>query len=813
MKKIGLLLHTLIITVVSLAQPAAPKVDTTWKTLYRATPTKINDLLHTKIVANLDFVKQQLQGKVWLTLQPHFYPTDSLLLDAKGMEIANVSIAKASTLKKINYTYDGMELKIKLDKTYKANEKYTVYVDYTAKPNDYKGTGSEAITDAKGLYFINADGKIKNKPTQLWTQGETEATSVWVPIIDKTNQKTTQEIYMTVPSKYVTLSNGLLVSKKANGNGTRTDYWKMDLPHSPYLFFMGVGDFAIIKGTPYNGKVVDYYVEKDQAPFAKGVFGNTTEMIGFFSKILGVEYPWQKYSQIVGRDYVSGAMENTTATLHQESAYQNMRQLADGNGWESTIAHELFHQWFGDLVTCESWSNLTLNESFADYSEYLWAEYKQGKDAADAENYQAQAGYLQSGGSNKHLVRYYYADKEDMFDQVSYQKGGRILHMLRKYLGDDAFFAGLKNYLTTNKFKNGEASQLRLAMEEVSGKDLNWFFNQWYYGSGHPKLDVVYNYNADKKQVEVAVNQYQKGDKLFTLPVAIDIYDGRKTTRTNVWLSNRNDTIIIPCAYKPTLIDFDGDRTLLCEKKENKTADNYLSQYQYNPNYLARREALDYFAKNKLNTELANGLNDKYSGLRNYTLSKIASIKENASFITAVEQLANTEKDNKTKASALKILAKEKNEKYSNLFTNNINVPSYSLAGAALEGLAALKPNEAYTMAKAQVKDAKGALGTAVNSIITEAGKEEDFDYIEQQVSKGELSQQTVTATKSLITFMTKINDLGKVRKGVDAIAGFKNKIPEKFQGMIMTQMIQALKAVSDKHGDVIKNYIDEKMK
>ena len=206
-------------------------------------------------------------------------------------------------------------MRITLDKKYKADEAYTVYIDYTAKPDELEVKGSAAINDAKGLYFINPKGEEKDKPTQIWTQGETEATSVWCPTIDKPNQKTTQEMYMTVPAKYVTLSNGKLMSQKKNADGTRTDYWKMDLPHAPYLFFMGVGDYAIIKDT-WKGKEVSYYVEKEYASVARKIFGNTPEMMAFFSKITGVDYPWVKYAQITGRDYVSGAMENTTATLH-----------------------------------------------------------------------------------------------------------------------------------------------------------------------------------------------------------------------------------------------------------------------------------------------------------------------------------------------------------------------------------------------------------------------------------------------------------------------------------------------------------------
>src|SRR6478736_10049994 len=276
--------------------------DTSWKKTYRAFATKTNDLVHTKLDAKFDYSKSYLNGKVWITLKPHFYPTDSLQLDAKGMNINKVEIVKAGKNIPLKYTYDSMFLNIKLDKTYLRDERYEVYIDYTAKPDEFRSEGSAAITDAKGLYFINPRGEDKNKPTQIWTQGETEANSVWIPIIDKPDQKTTDEIYMTVPSKYVTLSNGKLVSQKTNSDGTRTDYWKMDLPHAPYLFFIGVGDYAVIKDK-YKDKEVSYYVEKEYGPVARKIFGNTPDMIALYSKLTGVDFPWAKYSQIVGRDY------------------------------------------------------------------------------------------------------------------------------------------------------------------------------------------------------------------------------------------------------------------------------------------------------------------------------------------------------------------------------------------------------------------------------------------------------------------------------------------------------------------------------
>ena len=483
MKKIALLSICLLTLTASLfAQEEEFSNDTSWKTNYRAVALKENDLVHTKLAASFDYTKSQMHGEVWLQLHPHFYATNTLTLDAKGMEIHNIELVSNNSNKKLKYTYDGLFLNIMLDKKYSAKENYTVYIKYTAKPTEYKAKGSTAITDAKGLYFINPLGTDTTKPTQIWTQGETEGTSVWIPIIDKPNQKCTQEFYLTVPSKYVSLSNGLLVKQVDNKNGTRLDVWKMDLPHSPYLFFIGIGDYAIIKDAYFtedkkaaDGKrkiEVNYYIEKAYEKEARQIYGKTPAMISFYEHILGIPYPWAKYAQISGRDYVSGAMENTTCTLHGDAVQQNARELVDGNNWENTIAHELFHQWFGDLVTAESWSNLTVNESFADYSQTLWQEHSKGKDAGQYENYVGLNSYLGSpADAEKNLVRFFYKDREDVFDLVSYQKGGRILNMLRHYVGDDAFFASLHKYLTDNKFSNGSAIKLKLAFESITGKE------------------------------------------------------------------------------------------------------------------------------------------------------------------------------------------------------------------------------------------------------------------------------------------------------------------------------------------------------
>ncbi len=771
---------------VLLAQPPA---DTSWKNEYRETATKINNLVHTKLDIKPDFSKSYLYGKAWITLKPHFYPTDSLNLDAKGMEIKKVAMVKGTQQISLKYEYDEWNLRIKLDRTYKSNESYTIYIDYTAKPDEFDEKYSQgAMLGIKGMYFINPKGEDKSKPTQIWTQGETESNSAWFPTIDKTNQKSTQELTVTVDNKYVTLSNGKLASQKKNTDGTRTDYWKMDLPHAPYLFFVGVGNYAVIKDK-YKDKEVNYYVEPEYAAVAKKIFGNTPEMIAFFSKATGVEYPWIKYSQMTGRDFVAGAMENTTATLHQEGAQQDARELVDGNNWESTIAHELFHQWFGDYVTTESWSNITVNESFANYSETLWDEYKYGKDAGDEQNYNDMQGYLLSGSEKKDLVRFYYHDKEDVFDAVSYNKGGRILHMLRTWIGDSAFFKSINNYLTTNKFKSAEAHQLRLAFEEVTGRDLNPYFNQWYFGSGNPTADIDYVYDDASGKVNVIVKQTQKSGKIFKLPLAIDVYNGTNKVRHNVWANNAVDTFTFNYTKRPDLINVDAEKTMLWTKKDNKTLDNYIHQYKYAGNYMDRREAID-FASKKLDDPKAvelikTALTDKYQGLRNFAISKADLRKETVktSFEPVLLNLAKTDKYATVRANAIQKLGEYKKAEYIPLFKSATNDSSYTVAGNALTALSKVDAALATAISKQLGnKPAKGVLKEVIMTEIVKSGDESMADKIIGGFAEMPLGQEKFQALNTLGTYLTAIKNPEKVKWGVDEIVKFRDKVPENFR-------------------------------
>lgn len=681
--------------------------------VYRATHTKVTELKHTKLKVNFDYQKEQMNGEEWLTASPYFYPTNQLVLDAKSMLIHEVALDNNGKKSPLKYEYKDDVLTITLDKTYQKDQDYTVYIKYTSRPNEVKQEGSAAINDAKGLYFINAQGKDPDKPTQIWTQGETESSSAWFPTIDKPNQKTTQEIYMTVPEKYVTLSNGLLKDSQKEANGLRTDHWVMDKRHSTYLFFMGVGDYAIVKDK-WKNIPVDYYIEKEYEPYAKQIYGNTPEMIEFFSKKMGYDYPWAKYAQISGRDYVSGAMENTTATLHGSDILQKPGQLIDENKWEDTIAHELFHHWFGDLVTAESWSNLTVNESFANYSEYLWNEYKYGKDQADYHQMSDVNMYIHNPADfNKNLVRFNYDSREDVFDLVTYQKGGGILHMLRNYLGDDAFFAGMNDYLKTNEYKNGEAHQLRLSFEKVSGKDLNWFFNQWYFGSGHPKLSYSYTFEPVKKQISLVISQSQ--EQPFQFPLAIDVYENGKPKRYNVWVNaEAKNTFNFDVSKTPDLVNINADGILVSEITETKTPEQNLIQFngskEFKSRYTALKAIKDQVGKNPAATKLLSAaLKDPYFRVRMKALELMdLSNPEQAKALAAdVEKLATNDPKTLVQGAAVAALAKTKDKKYLPVFEKGVGAVSNSVRGNSLSAILTVDPSKAGTLA--DKIDLKGA--------------------------------------------------------------------------------------------------------
>lgn len=760
---------------------------------YHATANRYIDVLHTALDVTPNWKQRYLNGTAVITAKPYFYPTKTVELDARGMEIKSVTVRDSSmdwngTAVSLipEWKYENDVIKIDLKTTYNRNQKFTLTIDYVAKPNELKKGGSAAISDDRGLFFIDPDDTDPTIPRQFWTQGETQAASAWFPCVDRPNEKMTTEITMHVEPNLVTLSNGLLVDTKTDADGLKADHWKMDLPHSPYLVMMAAGDFKVVKDT-WRGKEVSYYVEPQFEKYGRSVFGKTPEMMEFFSTILGVDYPWAKYSQICAREYVSGAMENTTATLHSDFLQMDDRELIDGS-YEEYISHELFHQWFGDYVTAESWSNLPLNESFATYGEYLWIEHKYGRDQADEHSYESRQGYFheagvphtdpENPGKMEPLIRFNYESQEDMFDSHSYNKGGQVLHMLRLEVGDDAFFASLKLYLETNKFQSGEIHNLRLAFEQTTGRDLNWFFDQWFMSPGHPELDITYWWDASMKREMVIVKQFQdfsRGIPVFRLPMNVDVYVNGKVKREQIVCDSKIDTFYFGAASKPELVNIDPARTTLCWRKDHHTDEEWAYQYRHSPWFYDRAEASMHFATGESITSVGRQVIAESFHDRNYIL-RLWSVYSTGlmidSLATELKNIALKDSSSIVRSAALYMLALGSDSALAlDVARKVVNDSSYAVFETALSTITKYSRAEGMKMCAQYENASHRKIKGALAGIYAEYGTDEQQAWYEKTMfTLYGRSQVTFLYSYSEFLMRCKTSTVEKALNGLDRL-------------------------------------------
>jgi len=515
---------------------------------YKGRKTQYWDLTNVELKLEPNWTNRTLPGLAILSLIPHAYATDSLTLNARGMTINTVNQVDESGLliRKLSYNYnDSTLLKIKFPEKVSPFKKVYIAIDYEAKPElQFK---KKLINDAthQGLYFINPDNEDNGLPQQLWTQGEPEDNCGWFPNIEDTKQKYTQTIYLTVDSNLRTMSNGDLVYSELNADGTRTDLWEQKKPHSSYLTVIAAGEFDVLEDK-YKNMPLRYYLEPKYSVYGKRIFQSTPKVLEFFSNKFGVEYPWGKLDQMVVRNFVSGAMENTGAIVHGEFVQQDEYGQFDVNS-EDYIVHEVCHQWFGDLVTCEDWANLTLNEGFATFGEQLWYEHKYGQAAAEQRRIEDFTSYnyeVQYTGAQP-LIQYNYNKPQHLFDAHRYKKGGLVWHLLRYELGDEVFFNAIKTYLNRYGYKSANVDDLRNIMEEVSGKDLHPWFKQWTKTPGHPNIYLSPKYDSIIKSTVITATQLQSPAFFIDLPIRM--YTQEFNYIDTVWhINHRVEPFIVP---------------------------------------------------------------------------------------------------------------------------------------------------------------------------------------------------------------------------------------------------------------------------
>jgi aminopeptidase N len=539
------------------------------------------DVKHIKAELTIDTQKREVRGTVTHTISPlHPHMTQVELDCGSKLKVAKVTIGPKAV--SCGFSTKNDTLSVTLDRAYGPDEALDLAIAYSGPPE-------------KGLHFVLPESAYPEKTLSFWTQGEADDTRHWLPCYDYPNDRATSEMIITAEKPLFVLSNGVLIETKDSSKGWRTYHWKMNTPHVSYLISLAAADFAIYHDRAGN-LPLDYYVLKhvDEAT-ARRLMGKTPQMIRFFGEVTGEPYPYAKYAQVCMPDFLAGGMENISATTLTDTVLHDETQALEADE-DGLVAHELAHQWFGDLVTCKDWSHLWLNEGFASYFDPLFTERDRSEDAFRLTMRGALDTYLASDrGYRRPIVEARYESSESMFDAVTYSKGACVLHMLRGLLGDEAWWKGIRRYVVAHKFQVVETDDFRKAMETASGKDLKWFFNQWVYKGGHPELKVQWRFEDADKTVRVQVQQAQKLDDqtpLFRLPTTLEITeDIGKTHSVPVVIDGTTHEFVIPSAVTPRMVQIDPEGWLIKEIEFKKSPAEHRFELEHARSMLARLDA------------------------------------------------------------------------------------------------------------------------------------------------------------------------------------------------------------------------------
>jgi aminopeptidase N len=534
------------------------------------------DLQHSKIILRFDVDQKKVIGEVIHTLTTLRENISKIEFDSVGLTIQSVTVNKSAA--KFETTAEKLVVPVAAGKI---GNKFEIDIRYEGKPT-------------KGLYFILPDKEYPNRPTQIWTQGESEDTRYYLPTYDYPNDRLTTETVLTVPGSWLTVSNGKLLGVSNAANNMKTWTWKESVPSSTYLITVVAGEFDEVKDSLRNLPVT-YYAPKGRGDRLPINYSRTPAMIELFNKKYGVDYPWEKYAQVMVDDFVAGGMENSSATTNTSSSLLNPKLVAEyATGQDDLISHELTHQWFGDYVTCKDWGNIWLNEGFATFGEIVWTENHFPKDQSEYQRWtDARHWFASANLYSKAIVRYDFSDSSE-FDGNAYTKGGWVLYMLRHQLGEDAFSRAIKHYLEVNHGKNVVTADLVKAVEDSTNSDVDQFFNQWVYGAGAPKFDISYAYDNGKHQVALTVKQTQKVEGhvgLFRVPVDVEITTAAGAHLYPIIMSKQSETFSLPASSEPLMVLFDKGGNVLKKVEFHKDKKEWLYQLNNASDFSDRADA------------------------------------------------------------------------------------------------------------------------------------------------------------------------------------------------------------------------------
>jgi aminopeptidase N len=596
----------------------APPVSSTSR---KYAPDREVDVQHLALDVTPDFRERSVQGEATLRFKPTSRPLQELKLDAVDLAVESVN----SSAKVAAFQVTDKNVIITFVDPLPPDKEATVTIKYSARPR-------------KGLYFRTPDMGYKPEDMHLWTQGEPIEARHWYPGFDSPNEKFTSEITCRVPSGMVVLANGKLMSEeKQPGSDLVAVRWLQDKPHANYLICLVAGYLKKVEDK-YKEVPLAFYTPASQIDQAIHSFKETKAIMEFFDKEIGVAYPWAKYYQVCVDDFGSGGMENTSLTVLTDRTLHTpeFETLRDSQG---LIAHEMAHQWFGDLVTCKDWANLWLNEGFASYYDLLYDGHKHGREKMLYDLYTSAKSIVGQPDQTNAVVRRDYTDPEQQFGYQVYPKGAWVLHMLRSQLGEELYRRCIKTYVERHQFGSVITENLNAVLEELSGRSFDQFFDQWVYHASQPDLAATYSWDEKAKLARITIEQKQKLSEdvlLFNFPLTVRFKAKAGRTDRNIVIKEKAEDFYFALSEAPEVVRIDPELTILAKMTFNPPTPMLYAQLGDKDDMLGRLIAVEQLGAKKERGavgKLKDALNnDAFYGVRMAASQALRSIQSDQAY-------------------------------------------------------------------------------------------------------------------------------------------------------------------------------------
>lgn len=699
----------------TVASPTAEGLNLAPTWAGRAERARTYDLIDVRYALDFDLVNRKIAGDVTNTIAPIASGLREARFDSEGLTILGAAVNGKDS----RFQTDPAHVIVTLDPPPAAGERVEVTIRYEGSP-------------AKGLYWVGPEPGYPDKPYQAWTQGEDMDNHFWLPTWDYPNDRATYEGFLTCAEDLVATANGLLVEVKPGPRpGTKTWHYRMAQPNVTYLIALAIGPWERY-ADEHEGKPVEYFVNRGVGEeTARRSFGKTPAMLEFFEGLIGVEYPWDKYAQVAVSEFVVGGMENVSNTLQTDRTLHDERSALDRSS-EGLVAHELAHQWFGDLLTCRDWSHLWLNEGFATYFQILFAEHERGVDELRLEIRGEQRGFMRADGRRaRPMVSNGFTRQGDEQNANVYTKGSSVLHMLRFVLGDDAFKAAIRHYTAKHAGQLVDTRDFQIAINEATGQPLDWFFEQWVYGAGHPKFEVRAEWDEATRTETLRVKQTQAtggATPVFRMPVDLKFVVGGKPTIRRVWVHEKEHVFSFPLEGRPEIVRFDDGGWIAKTLDFEKTIDEWIWQLEHDDDVIGRLEALEALEEKtgdeRVTAALARCAASKdHKDVRDDAAAALGKRKESPAARAAL-LAATRDAESRVRAAAARALASFEGdlEAYDAVKALVGSDPSYSVQTAALRGLRGIRGQAAWDdlLAARDVASEDDAIRDTANDLLGE---------------------------------------------------------------------------------------------